>query len=231
MNEDGKEQLLSNHLDKVADLASKYANEFDSSEIAYQMGLIHDVGKYSQAFQRRIRGSSERVDHSTAGLQLSEKIFNLPVSKILGYCISGHHGGLPNIGNNVGEASTIMGRLSKSIEDYSEYSNEISLNKEVNISKFINILKNNIYPDFSISFYTRMLFSCLVDADFLNTESFMNDKISRKVEYNFETINEQLKTHLNKFKTSKGKINKKRREILNSCLENSQHEQVNHSCT
>ena len=55
--ENGKEQPLKDHLKNVAELTSQFASIFKSDNLAYQIGYLHDIGKYSDAFQKRIRGS------------------------------------------------------------------------------------------------------------------------------------------------------------------------------
>ena len=61
-----EDQLLRVHLKHTAELAAKFASSFDAAEWGYFSGMVHDIGKYSQKFQRKIRGENIRVDHSTA---------------------------------------------------------------------------------------------------------------------------------------------------------------------
>lgn len=220
INETGKEQLLIDHLENVAKMTAAFAKKFSSEEFGYVIGLLHDIGKYSNAFQRRIRGNNERVDHSTAGLQLSYEEFQQHIALILGFCIAGHHGGLPDIGTNIDykETPTLLGRLKKDLEDYSNYKSEIRIPKTINLDAIKKILQNSDSEDFSLSFYIRMLFSCLVDADFLDTESFMKPNINRGIIYDYNLMWKQLKKHLEKFKNKKGFINKKRQEILKKSI-------------
>lgn len=60
-------QFLKDHLENVADIASGFSREFNAKEFGYSAGLLHDIGKYSPEFQRRLDGAKIRVDHSTAG--------------------------------------------------------------------------------------------------------------------------------------------------------------------
>lgn len=59
------EQSIIDHLTNTAELAAGFAAEFGANEVGYLCGMLHDIGKYSDKFQRRIRGSSEKADHST----------------------------------------------------------------------------------------------------------------------------------------------------------------------
>ena len=66
-SEDQREQSISKHLNGAADLCAGFAAAFGAEEQGRLAGLAHDLGKYSAAFQRRLQGSAEHVDHSTAG--------------------------------------------------------------------------------------------------------------------------------------------------------------------
>ena len=97
-----REQSIKNHLEGTALLAEKFANEFGYGDWGYFCGKLHDIGKYSAKFQRRIKGSGETADHATAGAQLC-----LQLGKQKGgfyvapaYCIAGHHVGLLDTGTS-----------------------------------------------------------------------------------------------------------------------------------
>jgi CRISPR-associated endonuclease/helicase Cas3 len=66
IREDGVVQTIQSHLMGTAKLASDFASVFGCKDLGYLCGLVHDIGKYSQEFQKRIRGHSIYVDHSTA---------------------------------------------------------------------------------------------------------------------------------------------------------------------
>lgn len=65
--QNGTKQAVLEHLNQTAELCSRFAAAFGAEDQGKLAGLAHDLGKYSPAFQRRIRGSPEQVDHSTAG--------------------------------------------------------------------------------------------------------------------------------------------------------------------
>ncbi|MGB9804841.1 CRISPR-associated endonuclease Cas3'' [Desulfofundulus sp.] len=102
-------QLLKDHLQQTAVLASTFARTFGADKIAYIAGLIHDIGKYSPEFQMRLEGRNIKVDHSTPGAVESEKRYG-PVGRILAYIIAGHHCGLPDWGS-VADESSLEARL------------------------------------------------------------------------------------------------------------------------
>ena len=216
--EDKAEQPLIDHLLQTAEISSKFAKEFDNEEYGYLCGLIHDLGKYSDAFQRRIRGG-KKCDHSTAG---AREIFkSAPFGKFLAYCAAGHHSGLQNAGSklDVDFDGTLYSRLSSEYnidESYKAYEEEIPQKLEVKSHPKIKPLNK---AGFSYSFFIRMLYSCLVDADFLDTEKFMkNGQTNRSIEYDFESMLKSLNIKMDKFKNSSGIINEKRAEIFNSCV-------------
>jgi len=169
--EDKQSQDLIDHLKGVAVLAKNNASPFGGGELAYLCGMAHDIGKYSDKFQLRIRGSNISVDHATAGGQLLHKHGNKSaLAKISAYCCMGHHGGLPDGGNNfdTGDDSTLHGRLKKEIEDCSSYETEIAT-----LPPFAPPAWQP-RDGFEVAFFVRMLFSSLVDADWIDTETYMN---------------------------------------------------------
>ena len=168
ISEDGREQPIADHLKNVSVAAGKYAESFGAKELAEMIGMCHDIGKYSEKFQRRSRGESISVDHSTAGAKEIVKYCGLPAA----YCIAGHHGGLPDGGGRFDppSAGTLFGRLKKDVEECGAFASDISLRGSA-FSKPIILGQGG----FTMSFWIRMLFSCLVDADFLDTETFKKE--------------------------------------------------------
>ncbi|MFR2215184.1 MAG: CRISPR-associated endonuclease Cas3'' [Ruminococcus sp.] len=73
--------------------------------------MLHDLGKYSKEFQRKIQNDTgERVDHSTAGAKVCNEKGGY--YSILSYCIAGHHAGLPDYGNTA-ISNSLCGRCKK----------------------------------------------------------------------------------------------------------------------
>lgn len=167
---------LSHHLSLVGARAADLAQPFGASEIARAMGLLHDIGKHSDAYQRYIRQSREMggpkgPDHSTAGAQEADKAYG-PVGRMMAFGIAGHHSGLMDGSGH--DAGNLTGRLSKDVEDYTGWRDHVTdlPSADLLISGLPELDRNAIEPGFSLSFLVRMLFSCLVDADFLETEAF-----------------------------------------------------------
>ena len=109
--ENGIEQLLIDHLEGTATIASNFAGVFNMAKEGYRCGLLHDIGKYSNEFQQRVRNANLKVDHSTAGMIEAFTQKDVAAS----FCIAGHHAGIPNRGNrvdNLGESS-LLGRIKR----------------------------------------------------------------------------------------------------------------------
>lgn len=220
------EQSLQDHLEGTARLAKRFADVFGYGDWGYCCGKLHDIGKYSDKFQRRIRNSGEKTDHATAGAQLCKQLGGH--YQWLAYCIAGHHGGLPDTGGSAdtAERSTMEGRMKKKIEDYSAYEQEIDIPK-LNPSFFLKSSKTD--PSFTISFFIRMLYSCLVDADFLNTEWFMQGgdsggnqgDIRRQQGEDMEALFGKLQKYIDPWLHCEVSetINGRRTEILQHCMD------------
>jgi CRISPR-associated endonuclease/helicase Cas3 len=215
-------QKLVDHLNNTAELAAEMGRDAGISELARIAGLTHDLGKYSLAFQRRLDGSKQRVDHATAGAQELWKLFSDKQrwqTLILAYAIAGHHGGLLDYGSAVDVAGegTLFGRLKKDLQDYSAYKTEIDLS---GLTLPALSLKRTADMGFSVSFLTRMLYSALVDADWLETETFVEDGLKpRGMHDDIETLSGRFNQALRQFDNPQNAINQKRTETLNACLE------------
>jgi CRISPR-associated endonuclease/helicase Cas3 len=162
------------HLLDTARLAREFANAFACGDFAYVTALCHDLGKYSERFQAKLNNQKISVDHSTAGAQFLYGNNGNSMAMLAAYCIAGHHGGLPNGGHqdDNSDEKTLYGRLKKRVEDYSAHEND---------DLDIPALKPpplQIRDGFAASFFVRFIFSCLVDADWLDTEAFMDARRS-----------------------------------------------------
>jgi len=216
-------QPLKNHLENVASIAGDLGEKIGLADHARLIALLHDIGKYSLAFQKRLLGSIRRVDHSTAGaFEIKTHVKPPLLSTLLAFCVLGHHGGLPNYGSPIDDSSdsSLCARLKRKLEDFSSYKHDF---------EFIDMRlpKMNIQPitksgGFSTSLIVRMLYSILVDADFLDTETFMNQGKKPRGEY--ESINAltlRFNDFLKRFYQPQTKIHAYRTEILHQCLNKS----------
>lgn len=220
ISDDGKrKQTVAEHLAGTARLAEEFAGSFEHPDFGYCAGMLHDIGKYSDKFQERIRGAEIRVDHATAGARLCWELGG--DYQFLSYCIAGHHAGLPDTGeySDTGDRPTWMGRKKKPIEDFSAYRDEVMI-PELK-SPRIQPMKGTV-PDFTLAFFIRMLYSCLVDADFLDTEVFMkNGEIGRNAGDPIEVLYGRLEQKISSWMEEKNMdtVNGRRSEILRHCIE------------
>lgn len=223
-----RKQTVKEHLINVGDIAKKFCEDYevpgtDASEYAKQVGLAHDIGKYSEAFYRKIEnGENISVDHSTAG---AKELCNMKM--VWGaFAIAGHHGGIPN-GIDTTESSFVS-RTRKNIEDYSEYSEEIELNKVADTA----FEREKEYEN---SFFTRMLYSALVDADFIDTEAFMSNGEVKRGEYDsLKMLYNKLMKKIEPWRIdsdNKSEIDKIRTVILEKCIRAGMGEQGLYSLT
>lgn len=224
ISDDGKrEQSIKKHLEETALLAKEFADEFGYGDWGYFCGMLHDIGKYSSKFQGRIRGSNETVDHATAGAQLCFELGKEKGSFYVApaYCIAGHHAGLPDTGTSAdtGERGTFVGRMKKKVEDYGAYQEEISIPP---LPSPVFTMEEKKDFTFTMSFLIRMLYSCLVDADYLNTEDFMKDGgTGRMAGESVPMLLEKLNRYIAQWLVNEEEdtINGRRTEILKSCIE------------
>lgn len=216
--EDGRKQKLLDHLQGTSALAEKFADVFDAGEWGRSVGLYHDCGKFSRAYQRRILENGPRVDHSTAGaLLIMKKIHNL----FLSICVASHHSGLLDEGNrriSTAGDSTFYGRLKKDLSgklDFSAYRQELPDPRPPKTHPNFLYTEDNFYS----SFFVRMLFSCLVDADFLDTEHFMsNGAVKRDGFASIQELHDMFFEYYKHFGEPTTPINNKRQEIYQQCL-------------
>lgn len=227
-------QPLKDHLVNTSKIAAQMGKHLQIMNLARIAGLLHDIGKYAPKFQERLRGSSSRVDHATAGAREIMNLFpNQPIAEVISYCIAGHHTGLPDYGSlgDLPNTGTLLARREKkNIEDYSAYKTEIDLSG-YELSQLNNIRaacfrfgdKEKKYPGFSTSFLTRMLFSILVDADWLETEQFIsNKKITRGQHESIQSLTRQFNHYVQRFENPMNEINRKRTETLHTCIKRSE---------
>lgn len=212
LTEDGRTQTILEHLKGTASLCSAFAAAFDAEAQGQLAGMAHDIGKYSAAFQRRLHGGP-KVDHASAGAFECLKAQQLAAA----FAISGHHGGLPDGGGrgDAAGAGTFWGRINRAsqgrLEDYHAWQSEFSL-PHANTPAFAGTRLEGM-------FFTRMLFSCLVDADYTDTGAFMdNSPYLPASSSSMEELWRRLETYVSGWFPPKGALNMQRCVILEQCM-------------
>lgn len=214
ISDDQKEQTILAHLQGTAAQAKAFASPFGAEEQAELAGLAHDIGKYTQAFQKRLRGMTIPVDHSTAGAVECWQMRQ----PFAAFAVAGHHGGLPDGGSQTDgpDQTTLWGRIKRKerglLEPYESWRQEIILPK-AGVPAFI---RKRPGPEWV--FFTRMLYSCLVDADFLDTEAFMEGQSRAALPTSMEQLWDKLQNYLSGWFPPKGELNRQRCEILQACI-------------
>lgn len=208
--------VLAEHLVSVARIAADNAKVFGMEALASPAGLLHDLGKYTVDFQRRIAGDAIRVDHASRGAMLAVQRYG-QIGYLLAYAIAGHHAGLAN-GAESGERSALNERLLgiglPPLLDC--WQREISLPDTLPFPGMRVHSKER--GNFQLAFLVRMLFSCLVDADYVDTEAFY-DRVENQPSYrgtpapSLEAMREQLDLYLSRFQADTA-VNCIRAEIL-----------------
>ncbi|MBI2945343.1 MAG: CRISPR-associated helicase Cas3' [Candidatus Wallbacteria bacterium] len=217
--------LLRDHLEATAQLASQFGAVFGSGQWSALAGLWHDLGKYSPAFQQRIgvaadahcEGSSPagRVDHSTAGAIHAVEKLDGP-GRLLAYLIAGHHAGLPDWQTESAGAAGLEYRLGRQ-----ELLEQVLRRNPP--TEILDAVGPSERPPAGCdpSFWLRMLFSCLVDADYLDTERFYDpaSAASRGVYPTPAELLPSLNKHLDGLvlRSSPTAVNAIRREVLERC--------------
>lgn len=215
-------QTLADHLRKTAEIAAFLGEPVGLGDHARIPALFHDLGKYSKEYQWRIRGKGPKTDHATAGAKEIIKLLkNTPLamlSQAYAFCIAGHHTGLPDFGSFVNHESepTLQARLKRKVADYQDYSYEFPPS-ELLIPALPRLKPTTKTGAFTLSFFVRMLYSILVDADFMETERFYRPDILRGNYPPMQEIARRFQQHLETVQFKPSPINDLRNEILNAC--------------
>mgnify|MGYP001400170991 FL=1 len=238
---------LDEHLNKVSALAADFAAEFGAAPWAALAGIWHDLGKYREGFQRYIRQCGDpdahiegRVagpekTHSAAGalwaqqyLTEVDKRSGPVVARVLAYLIAGHHAGLDNWFGGLHERFNREDTIREKCDALAVAIPEAILKPSAGLPDLNAIRtdqKDNIPGRFAL--WVRMLFSCLVDADFLDTERFMSQG-KAEARSGFMPVDELEKrlaerlTLMAQEVAARGEagsqVNLKRAEVLRACL-------------
>lgn len=216
-------QLLKEHLKNVAEKTAAFTKKFGVEDWGRMVGLLHDVGKSSEAFQEYLSlgadsQSSEnlpKTDHSTAGAQYAVNKEGI-LGFLLAYIVSGHHSGLLD---GISDYSSLEKRLQKQVQKWDKklVTNQ---NVKLKVPKYLSSHFSN-QAGFYIALFTRMLYSSLVDADFLDTEQFMDyykSGLRNKTDIGIlGKMQKSFEAYIGEIASDKGIVNQERQKVLSAC--------------
>lgn len=224
-DENGKpvrEQTLEDHLNGTAELAAGFAAAFHAEEWGRAAGRLHDVGKSSAEGQKRMRDPmhTAKCDHSTRGAQLALEQQNRP----LAFAVAGHHGHLPDGGEQADtmyDRGTLMSRKVKRVPGCEEFLKvwPVTMPSLRSLGTLLSGYDRQGGLFYALAFFTRMLHSCLVDADSLDTERFMRPEQAARGQFlPPRELMGRLDAYMARFAGGKGALNEAREDIRRSCL-------------
>lgn len=175
---EGGWEPLRDHLYAVAARAGQYAAAFDACQQGQIAGLLHDLGKYGDLFQARLRGEARGIDHASAGaVEALRRYQRAAVAAAV--AIQGHHGGLQVADRSALQALSPAHLAEPSPENLTRSGADLELLMERFCADglqlpaaideaFCDVLAE---PPGAAMLDVRMLYSALVDADFIETEA------------------------------------------------------------
>lgn len=198
-------QTVKEHCQNTANLSASFAIPA-LKNLIYNIGLLHDIGKYQNSFQNRIRGKKVLVEHSGAGAFIAVKNYPGVLGYMMAECIAGHHSGIPNLGNNNDsqDMTSLCGRLKRNYEDFSIWNKELQ-QKDIDSLNIINCFfyeckDSKAFFNERYAFLTRYCFSCITDADSIDTGNFCGTNYNKELKTDFKTCLEKINNRLANFK-------------------------------
>lgn len=215
-------QSLRDHLSETGKLAGKFGLEFGMGNPAQLAGLLHDLGKYTDTFQSRLEGKNIKVDHAAPGAVEVKAMAQTQEQKIiatlLSFAIAGHHAGLDD-----------TGKLQDRLAAFPDGKLDPQWKEEI-ADATASLLIPERYPKkgssatFSLGFLGRMLFSCLVDADYKDTERFYKGAVPDRI---WPDLRENIDLLIARFDAS---MEKKQKDARSSPLNDLRRQILDHAC-
>ena len=233
---DGVIQTVDEHDENVGQLMKRFLSSFPLSfqQFAYEVGRLHDIGKFSEEFQSYIRAVVKetvlkKYDHSTAGGYEIEKKVAVADRSVLNdvslllwqygaMAIVGHHSGLLDYGVRPNpEPGTFVSRMEKAnhrlLPDYSEWQGNVDL-----FPIDITLDENRVNSGMDAYLYSKLLYSALVDADFLDTAHFMKEENDTKdCSSDMSKLLLLFQQYVSRFANPVTKLNQVRTQIRCAC--------------
>ncbi|MFQ5714232.1 MAG: CRISPR-associated helicase Cas3' [Candidatus Scalinduaceae bacterium] len=221
-NDKGELHYLDAHMKEVAELAEKFADKFGASKLANWIGLWHDLGKSNPAFQDYLnscqRGERhEKVPHAIWGAVLAYQLISRNIEddcwKEIALTIAGHHVGIDQPGSLSQKLEECMQKNHELFQLIAEHAKILPSPPQVNLPEMTRTQRE---------LFIRMVFSALVDADYLNTEKHFNEKqyVLRQKQYLIESLWSRFDANQKQFvkaSDTETTVNKIRNEVYELC--------------
>jgi len=224
-------ETLEEHAERVAAHARSFASAFGAAEWGELLGRWHDIGKGSAEFQQYLRVTGDpdaaeeesrpgRIDHSTFGAQHAAATVGRHTGQLLAFCIAGHHGSLPDATSDDERTrrSTLRARLAKAVPS-------VPLTPVDHCAPQLRLPFKPSAEEagFQIAFFTRMIYSALIDADRTATEKFCNPQLAAERGRRKPTIAElrsalEAFLHEKQLGAERTTVNRARARILTDAL-------------
>ncbi|MFX3629260.1 MAG: CRISPR-associated helicase Cas3' [Ectobacillus sp.] len=222
---DGKKQpqSLEHHTNGVFERSVVYSCSFDPYGITPIAALAHDLGKMTKEFQAYIQSDNPKkgsVKHALGGTLVLNTVADIR-AQLAGMIVAGHHAGLP-------DARNLYNEKVPNAESYLRNLPHITNKEKQKIQGVLqgytplpNLDNEPAYVDLLV----KMCFSALVDADFLDTEEYMDENRSKKRHHDcsltVEDLSEKLQQHMNQLmkQAKESPLNNRRAAIYQACIE------------
>jgi len=219
-------QPLSEHLIGVGERARLNADHFGAGALGQVAGLLHDLGKYTDGFQARLEGKVPKLDHATHGAREVIAAYPQlgPLPHLIAYAIAGHHAGLADGASGVGRRTPLADRLTKPLSPLIDrWRDELALPPAEALKAALRLKAVPERGGFQLAFLVRMLFSSLVDADYLDTDAFYRRTEGRGSRDDappptLEALRARLDAHLEQLREAGdgGTVHRLRQDVLTS---------------
>lgn len=202
---------LNAHLQSVAHMAERFADKFGCPAIGHALGLSHDLAKADPRFQAYLQACHEGTPATKCPHSAPSALAAKTELGCFALAVFGHHGGIPD--------KVHVNGIENDADEKSVRAAKHFIDAFGGIAPVKGILPSWADDRFAVEFLIRMTFSCLVDADFLDTEVHFKpwQGVKRGNSVSLGELKQKLDQHLSGFHGKQGVVNNTRAEILGAC--------------